>query len=197
MTLFSRLGATGSANVLPSDTHGQGPWHTLEQAGAELEQRGATGFASALRRREREPVSPFVANPACTPPTSRGGELQSAFHFPLSAFIFLWLITPLCAAPPWPSAPSGDDYTHTSLRRYQQELTAHYGTYRDIPLDVKADYFTWELWRYHTTSFDQVYNHVLLPDQPGGAAADLSRSRQFDVGRFVPGGVELRIRRQA
>ncbi len=94
----------------------------------------------------------------------------SALRFPLSAFILSLLVSlPVCAADPapWPTAPTGEDYTQVSLRRYQQELTARYGSYRDIPLDVKADYFTWELWRYHATAFDQVYNHVLLPDQVG------------------------------
>jgi hypothetical protein len=65
------------------------------------------------------------------------------------------------------SPPSGDDYTHQSLRLYQQQLLQRWGSDRNVPLDVKAEYYTWELWRYHLTSFDQVYNHVLLPDKAG------------------------------
>jgi hypothetical protein len=62
--------------------------------------------------------------------------------------------------------PPGDD-THQSLRAYQQQLLDHYGGYLDMPLDVKAAYFDWELWRYHLSDYDQVYHRVVFPDQPG------------------------------
>lgn len=73
------------------------------------------------------------------------------------------------AAPPSPLGvpPAGDDYTHTSLRAYQQQLLAAHGHYRDIPLDAKAEYFSWELWRYHKSPFHTVFAQVLLPDAAG------------------------------
>jgi len=67
----------------------------------------------------------------------------------------------------WPDPPAADDYTPGALAAYQQALTARWGHYRDIPLDVKAEYFTWELWRYHVTSFDQLYHRALLSAQVG------------------------------
>lgn len=63
--------------------------------------------------------------------------------------------------------PQGDDYTAASLRAYQERIAAHYGGYTRIPLDVKAAYFDWELWRYHLTPYGQVYNRAVFPEQPG------------------------------
>lgn len=83
---------------------------------------------------------------------------------------------PTGALSPLLDPPAGNDYTAASLRGYQQRLYGRYGAmrsyatsaaHRDVPLDVKADYFTWELWRYHMTSFDQVYHRALLSDQFG------------------------------
>jgi hypothetical protein len=87
----------------------------------------------------------------------------------LALLIAIWVSIAglLHAEDPLPIPPDGDDYSHESLRRYQQQLTAHFGHYRKIPLEVKADYFTWELWRYHRTSFHQIYNRALLADRPG------------------------------
>jgi hypothetical protein len=64
--------------------------------------------------------------------------------------------------------PEGDDYTSASLARYIDQLQRQYGgSYRDVPLDVKADFFAWQLWRYHRTEYHQIYNRVVLPDAPG------------------------------
>jgi hypothetical protein len=63
--------------------------------------------------------------------------------------------------------PGGDDYSWQSLAAYQERLEAHYGGYREIPLDVKAAYFQWELLRYHLTPYHQVYNRAFLPAGPG------------------------------
>lgn len=65
--------------------------------------------------------------------------------------------------------PQDDDYTAATLRAYQQRLEAHYGGYRRMPLDVKAAYFDWELWRYHLTPYGQVYNRAVFPEHKGRA----------------------------
>ncbi len=63
-------------------------------------------------------------------------------------------------------APDSSDYSCQSLRAYQERLVAHYGGDREMPLDVKAAYFEWELWRYHITPYHQFYNRAVLPDRP-------------------------------
>lgn len=63
--------------------------------------------------------------------------------------------------------PADDDYTDQSLFAYQERLASAYGGYHEMPLDVKAAYFDWEMWRYHRTPYHQVYNRVHFPDQIG------------------------------
>src|SRR3569623_125449 len=64
-------------------------------------------------------------------------------------------------------APDSSDYSSQSLRAYQERLVAQYGGDREMPLDVKAAYFEWELWRYQITPYHQFYNRAVLPDRPG------------------------------
>lgn len=60
------------------------------------------------------------------------------------------------------------DYTADSLRQQISALEARYGgSYRDMPLAVKADFFEWQLWRYHQTPYLQVYNKARLPSAIG------------------------------
>jgi hypothetical protein len=66
--------------------------------------------------------------------------------------------------------PTSEDHTPESLRRYLIELTQLYGNYRDVPLDVKAAYFEWQINRYHFNQDDFVSTRVLLPTQPGETA---------------------------
>ena len=67
-----------------------------------------------------------------------------------------------------PAAPVGDDYTAISLRDYQTSLLKpHDGNYRDMPLETKAAFFEWALWRYHLTSYNQVQTQVTLSERPG------------------------------
>lgn len=63
--------------------------------------------------------------------------------------------------------PLEDDLTAASLAAYQRRLERRYGGYARVPLDVKAAYFEWEMWRYHRTPFRQIYNRVYLPDEVG------------------------------
>jgi hypothetical protein len=65
------------------------------------------------------------------------------------------------------SPPTADDYSEASLRAFQERLAARYGDYSEMPLDVKAAYFEWELWRYHLTPYHQFYNRAVLPNRPG------------------------------
>lgn len=72
-------------------------------------------------------------------------------------------LAPLTALP-----PHGDDYSAGSLRSFIDSLNQRYGsTYRDMPLDVKAEFFEWELWRYHRTPYRQIYNRARLPEAAG------------------------------
>jgi hypothetical protein len=66
-----------------------------------------------------------------------------------------------------PVRPAEGDDSIAALRRYQTQIEARFGGYREIPLAVKAAYFEWELGRYHRTEHGQVYNRVELSDQPG------------------------------
>lgn len=75
---------------------------------------------------------------------------------------------------PEPAAPlveirsDQNDFTAATLRRNLAEVVArHGGSDRDLPLAIKADFFEWELWRYHLTSYRQVYNKARLPSAVG------------------------------
>ncbi len=70
-------------------------------------------------------------------------------------------LSPLLAPP----APNDD--SEPSLRAYHQRLVSHYGGDGEMPLDVKAAYFEWELWRYHITPYHQFYNRAVLPNRQG------------------------------
>ncbi|HVC97769.1 MAG TPA: hypothetical protein VND64_29130 [Pirellulales bacterium] len=63
--------------------------------------------------------------------------------------------------------PNGDDDSAASLRAYHERLAAQYGGDREVPLDVKAAYFGWELRRYHITPYHQFYNRAVLAEKPG------------------------------
>jgi hypothetical protein len=74
----------------------------------------------------------------------------------------------MAAAGTVPVPPHGQDYTAGSLARYIAAFEQHHGPgYRDVPLDAKAAFFEWELWRYHQTEYGQVYNRAVLSDAPG------------------------------
>ena len=62
--------------------------------------------------------------------------------------------------------PAGDDYSAASLREFERRIVTAYGGYRAVPLDMKAEFFEWALWRYHRTPYHQVYNRVHLPEEP-------------------------------
>ncbi len=65
-------------------------------------------------------------------------------------------------------ALEADDFTPAGLRAAQQAVHQHYGAkYRDLPLDVKAEYFEWELWRYHVSPWDLAHHYVKLPAERG------------------------------
>ena len=68
--------------------------------------------------------------------------------------------------PPQATRPTGDDRTYNSLHTYVDRLSAKYPDYRQIPLDEKAEFYEWELWRYHLNEMEQIYSQVELADQP-------------------------------
>ena len=69
-------------------------------------------------------------------------------------------------APPCEPPAVGDD-SHQALRAFQERLLAKYGHYRNVPLDEKAEYFEWEMWRYHLTDFNQITGRAVMSDRPG------------------------------
>lgn len=103
-------------------------------------------------------------------PPSSGDEPQQVQEFDLAP-----LLPPQVEDPPRASAPAGpllsppgsDDFTGSSLRRYQRQLELHYDGYLKMPLDVKAEYFDWELWRYHLTADGQAYHRVAFSEERG------------------------------
>lgn len=76
--------------------------------------------------------------------------------------------TPALARQVQPPAPPavGDD-SQASLADFLARLAADHGGSRNIPLARKAEIFEWELWRYHLTSENQVYNQATLPQTAG------------------------------
>lgn len=73
--------------------------------------------------------------------------------------------------------PAPGDQTAGPLLAYQQVLLAPWqGDYRRMPLAAKADYFDWELWRYHLNPLEQVSNRVILPAEPGQPPLDVPGS---------------------
>lgn len=75
------------------------------------------------------------------------------------------------AASPELSRPAGDDYTAASLRRYAADLERRYRGYRNVPLDVKAEFFEWHLWRYFLTDDHHVVMRAELPVNVGARPA--------------------------
>jgi hypothetical protein len=68
-----------------------------------------------------------------------------------------------------PQPPQGSDLTAPSLRVYQERLLEHYGgDHRDVPLEAKADFFEWQIWRYHMGPHRQVMPRAVLADGPEG-----------------------------
>ncbi len=68
----------------------------------------------------------------------------------------------------FPSPPPGGDDSAPSLRAFEQALLARFGPqYRDVPLDVKAEFFQWVMFRYLHLPGAQVYEWATLADQPG------------------------------
>lgn len=66
-----------------------------------------------------------------------------------------------------PEPPDAADRTAGSLRAYQEQLLAYYGgDYRDVPLAAKADFFEWQIWRYHLGPHHQVMPRAVLADDP-------------------------------
>lgn len=60
-----------------------------------------------------------------------------------------------------------DDYSADTLFSAQRQVLEHHlKHYRDLPLDAKAEYFEWALWRYHLTSWNQCAPYVQLPGNP-------------------------------
>jgi hypothetical protein len=68
-----------------------------------------------------------------------------------------------------PSPPDAADQTAPSLRAYQEQLLESYGgNYREVPLEVKADFYEWQIWRYHMGPHHQVMPRAVLADSPEG-----------------------------
>ncbi len=63
--------------------------------------------------------------------------------------------------------PKGTDFSRPSLERFYAAFEEAYGpTYREVPLEAKAELYEWALERYHWTPWDQVLPRVILSDNP-------------------------------
>lgn len=100
---------------------------------------------------------------------SKFGIRHSAFRFALVVALSSATCGAIRAQDYRPPAdpPAGNDWSHPSLRAYQARLNAKIGHYREMPLDEKAEYFEWELWRYHLMEQKQVYSQTELAAAPG------------------------------
>ncbi len=71
------------------------------------------------------------------------------------------------SAPSWPPRPPASDSTVATLNAYTSQVQAYFGgDYRQVPLDVKAEFFEWLLWRYNQGPTGQVYDRAVLPADP-------------------------------
>lgn len=67
-----------------------------------------------------------------------------------------------------PEPPAEGDDTVDALAAYLEELSAKLGvSYRDLPLEWKADFYEWLIWRYHFTPYKQVITSIELPAAVG------------------------------
>lgn len=66
------------------------------------------------------------------------------------------------------ASPAADDYTPDGLRAAIVETLDRYAVADvNLPLDVKAEFLEWQLWRYHRAAHGQVYNRARLPERAG------------------------------
>jgi hypothetical protein len=92
------------------------------------------------------------------------------FTHVIATLVVVALATTHAAAqdyPPPADPPRGDDRSYASLHAYIERLQAATGDYRTIPLDWKAEFYEWELWRYHLNEMEQIYSQVELAEQTG------------------------------
>lgn len=67
-----------------------------------------------------------------------------------------------------PEPPADGDDTGDSLAAYLEELSTKLGAAdRDLPLEWKADFYEWLIWRYHFTPYRQVITSIELPEVAG------------------------------
>lgn len=75
------------------------------------------------------------------------------------------------------AVPAADDDSLSALVDYTNTLNQDYGgSYRDIPLEVKAAYYEWLLWRYHLAPYGIVHGIVRLPERRGPLRQHLPES---------------------
>jgi hypothetical protein len=71
-------------------------------------------------------------------------------------------------SPLLPEPPPEGDFSATSLRAYEQQLLAAYGgDDRHVPLEVKAEFYEWAMFRYHHAPGGQVYDWSILANESG------------------------------
>jgi hypothetical protein len=83
----------------------------------------------------------------------------------------------LIAAESLLQSPSGNDFTADGLQGSIQSLRQKFSDdFRKVPLDAKAKFFEWALWRYHLTAYNQVIEAVELADTRGTAPTPIPGS---------------------
>ena len=67
-----------------------------------------------------------------------------------------------------PKPPEKGDFSADGLRAFQQELLNVYGgDYLQVPLEVKAEFFEWAMWKYSRSPWHQIHCRVTLPHEKG------------------------------
>ena len=63
--------------------------------------------------------------------------------------------------------PTGKDFSSESLLKFESAVVKHYGGFRKVPLNVKAEHYEWVMRRYHLAPTGQVHPRVILPAKAG------------------------------
>lgn len=106
----------------------------------------------------------LVCGLLCGTPFTWGEEPQPKEQGPTARLAAL----PQTSAQGLPEPPALGDQSGDSLAGYLESLKAELGVAeRDLPLQWKAEFYEWLIWRYHFTPYKQVITSIDLPATAG------------------------------
>ena len=145
---------SGATAGLPSSARDQR--HTAGPASSGSRWRRRSASRCTLAAALGTLIVLYVCTPARAQPSAAGLDSQGSDPSPPAT-----ALVPLLPAP-----PEANDYSAQSLWEYSRAIVDHHGgSYYDMPLDMKAEYFEWVMWRYHKLPFHLVATGVDLPDE--------------------------------